>query len=172
PDPSETDYNRARKAAAAAGAGREWIATALKTPLTRAARSFADAVKASRGRTRSGATRKTRAGRVQPRSRRDDNRQGLEWQLQGSAPLGGRELTQVVDYAGQKVNVPSIGPVAFRDRRRLLRRYLEAGVEACELTVKRDGAHYYACIAVRGLQPADSHPAPGSVVGIDLGVIN
>lgn len=172
PDPSETAYNRARKAAAAPGAGREWIATALKSPLTRAARSFADAVKASRGRTRSGATRKLRAGKVQPRSRRDDCRQGLEWQLQGSAPLGGRELARVVDFAGQKVNVPSVGPIGFRDRRRLLRRYLEAGVEACELTVKRDGAHYYACIAVRGLRPAESHSVPGTAIGIDLGVVN
>jgi hypothetical protein len=36
PDPSETAYNRARMAAQAPGAEREWIAEALQSPLTRA----------------------------------------------------------------------------------------------------------------------------------------
>ena len=46
PDPTETAYSHARKAAQAPGAGREWISEALQTPFYRAARSFVDAVKA------------------------------------------------------------------------------------------------------------------------------
>lgn len=176
PDPSETDYNRARIAASKPGDGREWIAEAELSPLSRAARSFADAVKASRGRTRAGNTRKVRAGRVQPRSRRDDNRQGLEWQLQSHgkdrAPLGGKILASVIDLGASVVTVPSLGAVRFEDRCRLLKSYLAAGVEACEITVKRDGTHYYACIAVRGLQPAQAHIAEGIAVGIDMGIVN
>jgi hypothetical protein len=76
PDPTETAYSHARKAAQAPGAGREWISEALQTPFYRAARSFVDAVKASRGR-RAMAKRKARLGRVSP-VRRDDCRQGLE----------------------------------------------------------------------------------------------
>jgi DNA-binding transcriptional LysR family regulator len=40
------------------------------------------------------------------------------------------------------------------------------------MTVKRDGAHYYACIAVRGLMPAEVHASEGVAVGIDMGVVN
>ena len=104
-------------------------------------------------------------------SRRDDCRQGLEWQLQGEAPLGGRPLANVID-AASVVNVPELGPVKFQDKARQLKAYLAAGVEACEMTVKRDGEHYYACIAVRGLQPAAAHVAEGVAVGIDMGVAN
>jgi hypothetical protein len=121
PDPTEAAYTRARTAVAAPGAGREWIADALLTPLTRAARNFADAVKASRGRTRNGTPRKARAGRVQPRDRRDDARRGLEWQLQGTAPLGGRELARVIDMGERTVTVPGLGRVRFEDRCRLIR---------------------------------------------------
>jgi IS605 OrfB family transposase len=170
PDPTETAYSRARKAAQAPGAGREWISEALQTPFYRAARSFVDAVKASRGQTRNGAKRKARLGRVKPRARRDDSRQGLEWQLQGSAPLGGRQLANVIS-AGV-VYVPGLGPVKFQDKGRQLGAYTAAGVEACEMTVKRVGEHYHACIAVRGLQPAAAHIAEGIAVGINMGVAN
>jgi IS605 OrfB family transposase len=173
PDPkNDTPYNRARIAAQAPGAGREWIAKALHSPLNRAAITFADAAKASRGRTRDGAKRKAKLGRVRPRARRDNCRQGLEWQLQGSAPFRGRELGRVVDLAAGVVNVPVLGAVKFQDKARQLGAYLVAGVEACELTVKRNGEHYYACIAVRGLQPAAAHVAEGVAVGIDMGVAN
>ena len=170
PDPTETAYSHARKAAQAPGAGREWISEALQTPFYRAARSFVDAVKASRGQTRDGTKRKARLGRVKPRAHRDDCRQGLEWQLQGSAPLGGRELANVI--AAGVINVPVLGPVKFQDKGRQLSAYTAAGVEACEMTVKREGDHYYACIAVRGLQPAAAHIAEGVAVGIDMGVAN
>jgi hypothetical protein len=38
--------------------------------------------------------------------------------------------------------------------------------------VKRDGPHYYACIAVRGTQPVEAHTNAGSSIGIDMGVEN
>jgi IS605 OrfB family transposase len=169
-DPTETQYNRARIAAQKPGAGREWIGEALQSPFSRAARSFVDAVKASRGQTRNGTKRKRRLGRAKPRARRDDCRQGLEWQLQGGAPLGGRPLANVI--AAGVVNVPVLGAVKFQDKGRQLRAYMAAGVEACELTVKRDGEHYYACIAVRGLLRTAAHVAQCVAIGIDMGVAN
>lgn len=172
PDPTDTDLNRARILAHAADGPFPWIAEALLTPLTRAAINFTDAVKASRGRTRTGAQRKVRAGRVQPRARRDDSRQGLEWQIQGKAPLGGRPLAALVDTAAKSIAVPGVGAIRFEDRCRLLARYLEAGVEACELTVKREGEQFYACIAIRGLQPPPAHATPDTAIGIDMGVAN
>lgn len=169
PDPSETAYNRARIDAAKTPE-RAWIGEALAVPLTRAVRNFAAAVKANRGQTQSGGSRKVRTGRVQPRSKRDDCREGLEWQLQGNAPLGGKPLAAVVER--DKVNVPSLGQIKYKHRGHRVRDYIAAGVEACEMTVKRQGAHYYVCIAVRGLQPAKVHAHPGSAVGIDMGVAN
>ena len=70
------------------------------------------------------------------------------------------------------MKIPGLGAVPYQDKSRLLRPYLEAKAEACEITVRRDGAHYYAGIAVRGLQPAAQHPYEGSAVGLDLGVAN
>jgi putative transposase len=172
PDPTETAYNQARISAGKDGSGREWIAEALQTPLSRAARNFAAAVKASRGRTQIGGKRKLKAGKVRPRRRCDDPREGLEWQLQGDAPLGGRELSRVVDVHQRVVNVPGIGKGPYKDKGRQLRAYLVTGAEACEMTLKRDGRHYYACIAVRGLQPAEAHVNAGSSIGIDMGVDN
>jgi putative transposase len=174
PDPSETDYNRARIAASEEGSEIEWIGEALLTPLTRAARNFADAVKASRGLTRSGIARKVKAGPVQPRGRREDARAGLEWQIQGKMPLNGKALADVVDAMGSLVKVPSLGDVRFSDRCRLLKSYLAIrSLEVCETTVKRDGNHFYACINVRGLPAATAHQAQGRVVGIDdMGVAN
>ncbi len=172
PDPKETDYNRARMEAARDGGGHEWIAEALGTPLNRAAKNFTEAVKSSRGLKTGSEKRKVRAGRVKPRSRRDDARAGLEWQVQGNAPLGGKPLSALVDHGNRIVRVPGIGVVPFKDKGRQLRAYLEAGVEACEFTVKRDGKHTYACIAVRGLQPRPLHNGDGAAVGIDMGVAN
>jgi transposase len=68
--------------------------------------------------------------------------------------------------------VPGLGVISYQDKARLLRRYLEAGAEACEITVKRDGADYYACVSVRGLRAASQHPHSGSAVGLDMGVAN
>ena len=62
PDPTETEYNRARMSFARTDNGR-WIAEVKQTPLTRAARNFFAAVKASRGRRFDGTKRKVRAGR-------------------------------------------------------------------------------------------------------------
>jgi hypothetical protein len=120
PDPSETAYNRAR-IDAAKDRGRQWIGEAIQAPLTRAARNFALAAKSSRGWTQSGSPRKVRAGQVQLRSRRDDALQGLEWQLQGKALLGGVELARVIDLDAGIVRVPTIGAVRFRDKGVLLR---------------------------------------------------
>ena len=91
----------------------------------------------------------------------DDCRQGLEWQLQGSAPLGGRPLANVIGL----VKVPVLGAVRFQDKARQLKAYMAAGVEACEMTVKRDGEH-----CVRGLQPAAAHIAKVVAVGIASGL--
>lgn len=176
PNPTATQLTNAIKQAAAPGGGTEWIAEVPQTPFHRAARNFVDALQASHGRTRSGAARKVKAGRVRPRHRRDDPRAGIEWQVQdpkGLSPLGGRPLAAVIDIAAGVVKVPSVGAVKFADKRRLLKRYLETPTaEACELTVKRDGAHFYACIAVRGLPPMADHPSKGRSVGIDMGVAN
>lgn len=172
PDPTETAYNQARINAAKDGSDCAWIGEAIQTPLTRAARNFALAVQSSHGRTQSGAARKVRSGRVQPRSRRDDAREGLEWQLQGTAPLGGVEPASVIAHEARVVTVPVIGKTLFRDKGTLLREYLDAGAEACELTVKREGKDYYACIAVRGLQPLAEHANVGAAVGLDMGVVN
>jgi transposase len=78
----------------------------------------------------------------------------------------------VIGAVARFVTVPSLGTMHFRDKGRLLRAYLEAGVEACQLIVKRQGKRYYACIAVRGLQPYAEHPNPGSAIGLDMGVVN
>src|SRR5262249_37506397 len=64
------------------------------------------------------------------------------------------------------------GAVRFRDKATLLRSYRDAGVEACELTLKRACKDYYACIAVRGLQPLARHPNVGAAVGLDMGGAN
>lgn len=173
PNPTETQLSSARREAAKGGTGTEWIGEAIITPFYRAARNFVAAIKASQGRTMSGVKRKVRAGRVRPRHRRDDPRTGLEWQLQGKMPLGGRALSDVIDLATGTIKVPTLGAVRFADRRRLLKRYLAiVTAEACELTIKRDGAHFYACIAVRGLPAVEAHAKHGSRVGIDMGVAN
>ena len=174
PTPTETQLTNAKKDAASPGTGTEWIGQAIKTPFHRAARNFVAAVRASHGRTMTGAKRKVRAGYVQPRHRRDDPRAGIEWQLQDSnMPLRGKALSKVIDLTAGVVMVPSLGGVRFADRRRLLKRYSSVPTaEACELTVKRDGAHYYACIAVRGLPAGEVHANAGSKVGIDMGVVN
>ena len=171
PDPTDTKFNQARMAAAKDGSGLEWIREVPQTPLNRAAINFADAVKASRGLKRGFGQRKIRAGRVQPKGRRDDPRSGLEWQIQGKSLLGGRPLTSIVDAGKRVINAPpAIGCVRYRDKGRQMRAYVAAEVEACEITVKREGQHFYACIAVRGLQPAAAHAHEGEFLGIDMGV--
>ncbi len=174
PNPTSTMLTHAIREAVKPGSGTEWIADVPQTPFHRAARNFVDALKASHGRTRSGAKRKVKAGRIRPRHRRDDPRAGIEWQRQDrNNPLRGMTLSKVIDLAAGTVMVPSIGPIPFADRRRLLGRYFAIPTaEACELTIKRDGGHFYACIAVRGLPEGEHHHRPGSSIGIDMGVAN
>lgn len=172
PDPNSTAINRAYMHVRDNDPDRIWIKESVLTPITRAGISFAEAVKASRGLTKAYKPRKKRAGKVRPKARPNDIHAGLEWQLQGKSELelGGKPLRSVVDTETHSVILPTIGVVHYRDRGKQLRAYLKAGVEACEITVKRDGPHYYACIAVRGLQPLSEHPHTGQAVGIDMGV--
>ncbi len=170
PDPNDTKLNKAYIAVRDNDPERVWLKQAIGTPITRASINCSDAIKASRGRTKSGAARKVRAGKIRPKSRRDDPSAGLEWQVQGKAPLGGKKIRELIDTAAGTVKLPSIGPVKYRDKGKQLQRYLKQGGEVCELTVKRDGKHFYACIAMRGLQPTERHLYEGQSIGLDLGV--
>jgi len=94
PDPRKsTDLTKAKDAKIIEDEAASWLADIpAKATFHRAANHFVDAVKASRNMTRGGQKRKHRAGKVRPKSRRDDPNAGLEWQVQGTgkqkAPLG------------------------------------------------------------------------------------
>ena len=176
PDPKNSTALTKAKDAKAADPDSAWLQDVPKTPFHRAAKNFVDAVKASRARTPTGQPRKLRAGKVRPKSRRDDPYSGLEWQQQGNqkdeSGLGGKPIRDVVDTATRTVKVPNIGTCRYRDKGKLLNRYLRDGGEVCELTVKRDGPHYYVSLAIRGLPKPDAHLYPGTVIGLDMGVSN
>lgn len=168
------DYS---KALSAAKKEKQWLRELPASAFHATQKNFVDAVKRSRGYSKTGKKMKSRAGRPQPKSRHDKHSIAYQQQSLSKTRVEGQttkaRLDTIVDFEKRTLTVQrlstSVGPLAWSQDAAYIRRFIDGGGTVNYATVTLEKGEYHVVLSVESDITKDALESD-DVLGLDVGI--